>query len=222
MASLAHPFPQQRAPRRCRCPGRGISLISHDLLLVGPVPIARPLQREQMLGAPVAYQGFADGLFAGFDVRRAPLGQHGGIPFAGHSGVHDRHPGQSVQIEGRGADSSVSVICVCAGWAGWPVAPDHYDAESRPAPRRQRPTECKYGIHWHLCTSVQRPGTFFIWRASTQQGFTAYRSSMWYSGIQYTPVDSVAAVVNRHFISHSAGCCRCWVKGQKDPHEIVS
>jgi hypothetical protein len=42
---------------------------------------------------------------------------------------------------------------------------------------RSNPTECRNCSHWHSCQSVRRPGTFFMPRASTKQGFTPRRSN---------------------------------------------
>jgi hypothetical protein len=52
--------------------------------------------------------------------------------------------------------------------------------------------------------SVRRPGTFFMFRAFTRQGLTPYCSRTSYSGIQYTPVDSIATVVTPQLTSHRA------------------
>ena len=58
--------------------------------------------------------------------------------------------------------------------------------------------------HWQSCTSLLRPGTYFICRASTSQTFSPRCSSTSYTGIQYTPVDSNATVSTPHASSQSA------------------
>ena len=74
---------------------------------------------------------------------------------------------------------------------------------------------CPWSIHWHWCQSVLRPGTFFMFRAFTRQGVIPCRSSTSQSGIQQTPVDSMATVVMRQLNSQRAISSRSAVKVRK-------
>ena len=66
------------------------------------------------------------------------------------------------------------------------------------------PTECRYCSHWQSAKSVLRPGTCFTWRALTRQTSNPRSSRIWKSGIQYTPVDSIATVLIPQAHSQSA------------------
>ncbi len=72
---------------------------------------------------------------------------------------------------------------------------------------RSKPTECKYCSHWQSETSVFRPGTFFTCCALTRQTSSPRASRIWYTGIQYTLVDSIATERIPHCSSQSA---RTW------------
>jgi len=74
---------------------------------------------------------------------------------------------------------------------------------------------CRYCSHWHSCQSVRRPGTFFMCRASTNRGFNPRRSRISKTGIQYTPVDSIATVVIPQLTSQSASLS----KSAAPPHQ---
>ena len=66
--------------------------------------------------------------------------------------------------------------------------------------------------HWQSSTSDLRPETFLTWRALTSSTVKPRESSNSYSGIQYTPVDSIATVSTPHASSQSARRCRSTVK----------
>ncbi len=55
-------------------------------------------------------------------------------------------------------------------------------------------------------------GTFFMLRGFTKHGLMPCCSSTSYTGIQYTPVDSMATVVIPQLTSHAAIWCRSLVK----------
>ncbi len=58
---------------------------------------------------------------------------------------------------------------------------------------------------------MRRPGTFFTWRAFTRHTSNPRSSKTWNSGIQYTPVDSIATVLIPHCSSQSANAYRSCV-----------
>ncbi len=69
---------------------------------------------------------------------------------------------------------------------------------------RSSPRLISFCSHWQSCTSLLRPGTYFICRASTNQTFSPCCSSTSNTGIQYTPVDSTATVSTPRPTSHAA------------------
>src|SRR5215471_877313 len=69
---------------------------------------------------------------------------------------------------------------------------------------RKSPTACRYRNHWQSETSVRRPGTFWKYRALTGHTSNPWVSRIWNSGIQYTPVDSMATVSIPQDVSQSA------------------
>src|SRR5215470_20362442 len=79
----------------------------------------------------------------------------------------------------------------------------HTSASGRKA-ERSNPTECRYCNHWHSCQSVRFPGTLRMCRAFTRHGLSPCASRTSKSGIQYTPVDSMATVVTPQLTSQSA------------------
>ena len=60
--------------------------------------------------------------------------------------------------------------------------------------------------------SLLRPGTFFTWRAFTTYTAKPRASRISYTGIQYTPVDSMATVSTPQAVNQSAKACRSGVK----------
>ena len=60
--------------------------------------------------------------------------------------------------------------------------------------------------------SLLRPGTFFTWRAFTTYTCKPRASRISYTGIQYTPVDSIATVSTPQAVNQSARACRSGVK----------
>src|SRR6202166_4836725 len=61
----------------------------HDLLLIDAVQISRLTEGKQMLGPPVAFQRFSDGLGVGFDMWIPQLGELGAVPLSSQNGVHN-------------------------------------------------------------------------------------------------------------------------------------
>src|SRR5216684_9331733 len=66
--------------------------------------------------------------------------------------------------------------------------------------------------HWQSSTSDLRPETFWTCRALTRYTVKPRDSNSSNSGIQYTPVDSMATVSTAHAESHSAKASRSSVK----------
>src|SRR5258706_1079775 len=66
--------------------------------------------------------------------------------------------------------------------------------------------------HWQSSTSDLRPETFLTWRALTSSTAKPRASSSSNTGIQYTPVDSIATVSTPHALSQSAMRSRSAVK----------
>src|ERR1019366_9255277 len=62
---------------------------------------------------------------------------------------------------------------------------------------------CSFITHWLSCTSLFRPGKFFVSRALTRYTSKPAASRMSYTAIQYTPVDCIATVRIPHCFSHS-------------------
>src|SRR5882762_8829741 len=69
---------------------------------------------------------------------------------------------------------------------------------------RNSPYVCSFISHWLSCTSLLRPGRFFVSRAFTRYTSKPACSRMSYTAIQYTPVDCIATVRIRHCFSHPA------------------
>ena len=77
---------------------------------------------------------------------------------------------------------------------------------------RSKPKVWSRWIHWQSDTSLLRPGTFLTCRALTRSTEKPRASSMSKSGIQYTPVDSIATVSTSHAVSQSARSMSACVK----------
>ena len=75
-----------------------------------------------------------------------------------------------------------------------------------------RPKLINWRIHWQSSTSLLRPLTCFVARASTSCTSKPARSRTSNTGIQYTPVDSSATMSTPHDNSHAAIASRSSVK----------
>jgi hypothetical protein len=67
-------------------------------LLIDAVQLSRLTEGKQMLGPPVAFQRFSDGLGVGFDVWMPQLGELGAVPLASQNGVHNGQARQSGNV----------------------------------------------------------------------------------------------------------------------------
>jgi hypothetical protein len=57
--------------------------------LIDAIQISRLTEGKQMLGPPVAFQGFSEGLRVGFDVWIPQLGEFGAVPMSSQDGIHN-------------------------------------------------------------------------------------------------------------------------------------
>ena len=85
---------------------------------------------------------------------------------------------------------------------------------TRNAPR-SRPWLISCRIHWQSLTSLLRPLTCFVARGFTRCTSRPDRSSTSNTGIQYTPVDSIATTSTPHDRSHAAIASRSRVNVPK-------
>src|SRR5437899_9741026 len=86
---------------------------------------------------------------------------------------------------------------------------------------RSRPYVCSFISHWLSCTSLFRPGRFFVSRALTRYTSKPAVSRMSYTAIQYTPVDCIATVRIPHCFSHSAKAFSSNCSAPEVPHRLA-
>ena len=118
----------------------------------------------------------------------------------------------------------VSAFCMCCtarlrsrtSWPRWRRYEriGHSASGARNAPRSS-PKLISCRIHWQSSTSLLRPLTCFVARGFTRCTSKPARSSTSNTGIQYTPVDSIATSRTPHADSHAAIASRSSVNEPK-------
>ncbi len=170
-----------------------------------PMALQRLLQREQMFGSVVSLQRRHDALLAGFHPPMAQLRQPARIPLPCQNGVHNRKPAHPCQIAQHPVDLYVHLIQRLlhvldvlarrlhqtgpmpqngAQRASLLRRPERALQQSHrvQVPQPRRVADIRSSVPAHSCSA----------RAFTKYTSNPRSSSIWYNGIQYTPVDSIA------------------------------